>query len=229
MFTRGGIPKIVHKIWLGSAPLPDRYRALDKTWATSPSWKVKWWFDADVTAVLKYFRPNNVKAFYRSKNLGERSDVVRYEILNKWGGMYADTDVECLKDIDGLVDRHDVSFFVGKESFNKNENKYIYGNAVIGCRPGHPAMRDVVGSLYWEMKKSYEENVGLIWQIVKGSGPHFLTKVLDRHHNVTAFDCDVFYPGFETEAVRYYRGDKSKSVSTNSYLFHHWDNTWLIE
>lgn len=229
-YTAGGIPKVIHKIWLGPKAVPAKYLALDETFRRyCPDWRIRWWGDQDIAHALKYFHPNNAKAFRRSANWGEKSDIARYELLYRLGGVYVDTDVQCLKPINPLVDRCDVSMFVGRECWNKNENKFIYGNAVIGSAPGHCAMKDVVKSLYWEIKRSYEENIGTIWKIVKGSGPHFLTKILDRHSDVTVFSNEVFYPGFDTETVRYYSGrlaDLTK-ISPNSYLFHHWDNTWL--
>ena len=38
----------------------------------------------------------NMYAFQQTKNLGAKSDIARYEILNKFGGVYVDTDFECL-------------------------------------------------------------------------------------------------------------------------------------
>ena len=43
-------------------------------------------------------------------NLGQKSDYLRYHILNQFGGIYVDTDFECLKSFDSLSY---VDFLVG--------------------------------------------------------------------------------------------------------------------
>lgn len=44
------------------------------------------------------------KAFDAAKNYGEKSDILRYEILFVYGGVYADVDVECLQPFDALAE-----------------------------------------------------------------------------------------------------------------------------
>ena len=41
----------------------------------------------------------NKKAYSLAKNWGMKSDILRYEILQKFGGVYIDTDYECLQNI----------------------------------------------------------------------------------------------------------------------------------
>jgi mannosyltransferase OCH1-like enzyme len=41
----------------------------------------------------------NQKAYSLAKNWGMKSDILRYEILQKFGGVYIDTDYECLQNI----------------------------------------------------------------------------------------------------------------------------------
>jgi mannosyltransferase OCH1-like enzyme len=57
-----------------------------------------------------------------------RSDVARYEILYRFGGVYADCDVEPLKPFDDLLG---VEAFAGWES----EGTFV-GNTIIGGVPG---------------------------------------------------------------------------------------------
>jgi mannosyltransferase OCH1-like enzyme len=227
--TLGGIPKIIHRIWLGDKRIPESAETFAELWRIHcPHWHMRLWRDEDVERELKFWLPRNVELYHSSRNYGEKSDIARYEILYRHGGLYVDTDVEPLRPIDSIIDHRKITFFAGKECFNRNEQRFIYGNAVIGCHHFHPAMKDIVRSLYWEVRKSYEDNIGLIWQIVKGSGPHFLTKILHRHLNkIRIFDPEVFYPGFDSENVKKYTGDLIRRISPNSYLFHHWNNTWI--
>lgn len=49
------------------------------------------------------FKLKNVEALKCAKNYGEKSDILRYEILCQFGGIYVDCDFECLKSFDGLL------------------------------------------------------------------------------------------------------------------------------
>jgi mannosyltransferase OCH1-like enzyme len=78
------IPKVIHSIWLGSS-LPEMYNTLISTWkALHPLWTVKIWKDEDTDLI----HLQNEKAYYSAKNYGEKSDILRYEILNLYGGVY---------------------------------------------------------------------------------------------------------------------------------------------
>lgn len=90
------IPKIIHQIWLGPKKLPQKYSIWGKTWCKlNPTWEYKLWTDYE----LKKFPLFNQKLFDKVSNYGFKSDIARYEILNKYGGIYIDTDFECLKPI----------------------------------------------------------------------------------------------------------------------------------
>ena len=65
----------------------------------------------------------------------KRSDIVRYEILHAFGGLYIDTDFECLKSFDIL--HHCYTFYIGTLS---SHNVGI-GNGIIGSVAGHPLLR----------------------------------------------------------------------------------------
>lgn len=100
------IPKIIHQIWLGNRELPKLYKAYSKTWLKhNPGWQYKLWTDQDV---------NNWKGKFYLKDLydkaytaQEKADILRFNIIYRYGGVYADTDIECLKSFDSLSNQYD--------------------------------------------------------------------------------------------------------------------------
>ena len=48
---------------------------------------------------MKSLTLKNQKAYSMAKNWGMKSDILRYEILQKFGGVYIDTDYECVLNI----------------------------------------------------------------------------------------------------------------------------------
>jgi len=93
------IPKIIHHIWLGPKPLPKLYQKYRQTWIDNhKGWEHKLWTDKEVAA-LDF--PNK-DLFYKASSYHERADILRYELLYKYGGLYIDTDYICLKPFDDL-------------------------------------------------------------------------------------------------------------------------------
>lgn len=56
------------------------------------------------------FKLKNTNPYINGSNYGEKSDVLRYEILQQFGGIYVDCDFECLKSFDSLLS---CNFFSG--------------------------------------------------------------------------------------------------------------------
>eukprot|EP00937_MAST-01D_sp_MAST-1D-sp2_P007827 g7827.t1 len=129
------IPRVIHHIWLGS-PLPARFRALRETWrAYHPTWRHVLWGDAEAAA----FGLRNRAAFDAAPNWGEKSDLLRYEVLLRHGGVYVDTDFECVRALDELVELG-LGFFAGIS----NTASVELNNGLVGAAPGHPLLARLV-------------------------------------------------------------------------------------
>jgi hypothetical protein len=131
LVTAAPIPRTIHHIWLGS-PLPARFASFRATWAAahpmSRGWRHVLWGDAEAAA----FPLRNRAAFEAATNWGEKSDILRYEVLHAQGGVYVDTDFECVRPLDELLERR-VSFFAGVS----NTGTVELNNGLIGAAPRH--------------------------------------------------------------------------------------------
>ena len=99
------IPKIIHQTWETNNIPYDVYK---KEWVESwkknhPDWEYKLWTDEDRRALIKRHYLWFLK-IYDSYELDiMRADAARYFILHYCGGLYADLDYECLKNIEPLI------------------------------------------------------------------------------------------------------------------------------
>ena len=59
----------------------------------NPDWDYIFWDNNRI----KELEITDLKVYKESKNYGFKSDLLRYEILRKYGGLYADTDFECVQ------------------------------------------------------------------------------------------------------------------------------------
>lgn len=207
------IPKKLHQIWLGgNGVLPEEYRQFQESWKRfHPLWKYKLWTEKDIPT----FSFKNKDLFDAAKNYGEKSDIWRYEILEQEGGLYIDTDFECLAPFD--IFNHTYDFYIGIQPLD-TDNVQL-GIGLIGTRQGHPLLKLAIKNL--RINKHNK-------QIVSRTGPLFFTQIFYQAAPKTelrdiAFPASYFYP------CNY---NQRNSASFNwlkpeSFAVHHWAGSWL--
>lgn len=120
------IPKIIHYCWFGRG---DKSKLAEKCIASwkkfCPDYKIIEWnednFDIGRHPYLQWCYANKKWAFL--------SDFVRLLILQEYGGLYFDTDVEVVRNPDDLLQ---FEAFYGFEN-----HQYINTGQGFGCIPGH--------------------------------------------------------------------------------------------
>jgi hypothetical protein len=201
------IPRVFHRIWLGDRPLPAEFRDFGKTWERlHPGWRMRLWTAANLPPLA------NRWAFQRSRSYSGKANVLRYEILLRHGGVYLDTDFECLRNIEPLLGG--VSCFAGyhRDQAFEHGSFAVVNNAILGAVPGHPFLRDLVAEAETNMRGIMEDNPIPAYQ----TGPIFLTAVVHRHPEVKLFPPGVFYPYGPRE--RWRRHERFPGA----YAVHHW-------
>ena len=94
------IPKVIHYCWFGGNPLPKSAQMCIASWRKYlPDYEIKEWNESnfDVNII-----PYTAEA-YKAKKYAFVSDYARFWILYKYGGLYFDTDVEVIKNMDDII------------------------------------------------------------------------------------------------------------------------------
>lgn len=217
------IPKLIHQIWLGS-PLPNKYKKWQSTWQNmGPDWQYKLWTDADVKE-LKLFNQN----FYDSEtNWGAKSDILRIEILYKYGGIYVDTDFECVDPDLFRVFNSNFDFYAG---FHPADIKlFALENALIASVPKHPILKGYIQEL--------KNNYSIYNNLLSRTGPGALTRIFFQYANGPGYKDIVFPPSFFYSLGYYYAKECFKVGMTNeeikkqclkpeSMAVHWWEGSW---
>jgi mannosyltransferase OCH1-like enzyme len=208
------IPKIIHQIWLGS-PLPGKYKKLQQTWREQHSeWQYILWTETEI----EQFGLVNQAAYDAATNYGQKSDIARYEILYRMGGLYVDTDFECLQSFDVL--HHCCDFFAGI-AYGRVVSVY---NGLIGAAPGHPILRTCIERI----KVGVSHNTSMLG-ILQSTGPLFFTQcifdVIDSCTNrCVLFPVSYFYPLPEDQRSN---PDMRAWVKPESFAIHYWHMSWV--
>jgi mannosyltransferase OCH1-like enzyme len=137
--------------------------------------------------------------YERIRMPAERSDILRLDLLYRYGGVYIDTDFECRRSIEQMIGDDD--FFAAYAKPDK------VNNAIIGATAGHPiidhALREVRPREFFGHDK-------------RGTGPLFFGAVLANYPDVKIFEPGIFYPSSEEE-------------EQNAVAIHHRARSWMAE
>jgi inositol phosphorylceramide mannosyltransferase catalytic subunit len=217
------IPKVIHHIWLGS-PLPEKCRVLRETWIQNhPDWEFILWTEKEI----EEFGLENQEAFDKSENYGEKSDIARYEIIYRLGGLYVDTDYESIKPMDVL--HHSLDFYTGIYTTNSrgNSTNMVMGMGLIGAIPGHPVLRAAIDGIKGTAAAKNSSSA-----ILSRTGPYYFTKVVLANAGKNNLRDVIFPPQFVYPTPISGRGqsleDQHKNFVTNSTFANHvWHMSWI--
>ena len=198
------IPRLLHFVWVGP-PMPDTFAHYIAGWRSlHPDWTVKVWGDDDLTWLTNqalYDRAGIVAGDHAGQL---RSDIARYEILHRHGGVYVDCDMEPRRPIDDLLDA---------ELFAAWETDDVWvNNAVMGSRPGHPLLAEMIQALPASVIRHRRKRPNHM------TGPRFLTPLIRDRADVTLLPSATFYP------YRWDELDRRHDDHGDAYAVHHWNN-----
>jgi hypothetical protein len=192
--TAQQIPKVIHRVWLGSNPISEPFELYAESWRKHhPEWELRLWRDetlppislGDVLDELEDGRWRESRPLTAENRplitWRARYDIVRLEILRQFGGVIVDMDVEAIRPLDPLL--RGVTAFAGR---TRDSHSLKIGNQVLGAAPGHPFLEYVV------------ERIRELGQVARNAnqlaGHAFLTRAInERPEGVTIFPRDTFY------------------------------------
>lgn len=120
------IPKKIHYVWLGGKEKTQLVQDCLATWRKSlPDYEIIEWNEKNWDISQSRFAEEN----YQAGKYAYVSDVIRLDVLYRYGGIYLDTDVIIKKTFDSLLD---APSFWGKMYDN------VISTAVIGSEAKQP-------------------------------------------------------------------------------------------
>lgn len=210
------IPKIIHYCWFGGNPIPDDVKICIESWKKyCPDYEIKEWNERNFDVNCCDY----VKEAYQAKKWAFVSDYARFEILNKNGGLYFDTDVEIIKDISHIIDN-------GNFMACENEKMTIATGLGFGLEPNNAIAQEIIN----DYKKS---------QFFKANGSYDLMTVCERVTNIlkkygltkskyVQKICDIrIYPKDYFCPLNYTTG--ALEITENTVCIHHFHGSWFSD
>lgn len=94
------IPKVIHYCWFGKTPMPDKYKRWMESWHRfCPDYEIKEWNESNYDISKNRY----MEQAYENKKWGFVPDYARLDIIYQNGGIYLDTDVELVANLDDLL------------------------------------------------------------------------------------------------------------------------------
>jgi len=176
--------------------MPEEQERFGQTFAQHhPDWAMRLWTEDDLPALNVTAREQEL-----SRTHSELSNLVRYEVLHRFGGVYVDTDVECLRPLTPLLR--------GIDAFAALELQGRVGSAVLGSVAGHQA--------FARAARVARKTLGVGAHSADANGPYLLSLILEQEPAVAIFGAQLFYPYLWDELER------RSEAFPDAYAIHHW-------
>lgn len=205
------IPKVIHYCWFGRGKMPDLAIKCLASWKFFlPDYELLLWnednFDVDKVPY--------VKEAYQAKKYAFVTDYVRLYALYHHGGVYMDTDVEVLKNLDELL---------GLPAFSGFESESEVQTAIIGSEKNGKWVNEILN--HYRTKRfvisdgslDMTTNVEIISAIMSKNDFKLQNSYQVYSDCMHIFPKDYFCPKTRTGAIH---------ITANTYCIHHFDGSW---
>lgn len=209
------IPKMIHYCWFGGGPIPVELQRYMDTWKRfCPDYEIVRWDESNYD-IHKF--PYMEQA-YAHKKWGFIPDIARLDILYQYGGIYLDTDVELLRNLDELLYQ---PAFCSVETWGT-----VNTGGCSGARPEDPLIREML-----DHRKDirFVDEDGRLNLMTCG---YYETALLEKHGlkingetqriedgAMTVYASEFFHP-FD------YMSGEAK-ITKNTFSIHHFGGSWL--
>lgn len=207
------IPRRIHYCAFGNRPMTALMTRCIASWRRHlPDYDIKRWDETNSPLDVPYCR-----AAVAKKQWSRLSNYVRLHALLEEGGIYLDTDMEIIRNLDPLLE-HDCFVAFQQESRHKD----WVNNAALGSEAGHPFLSRCIALTL----KAFDGD-GLMLR-----SPTVTTAVLveaglrlygaQRCGDVSILPCETFYP------FPWYSRFTPECITEQTFGIHHWATSWHV-
>jgi mannosyltransferase OCH1-like enzyme len=214
------IPKIIHHIWIGNKSFPEEFKEFRYKWIDMyPDYNFIFWNEKLVES-SKLIDESIFKYYYSDCKIALKSDLLRFKILEKFGGIYIDTDTEPLKKMGDE--------FLNDEFFSGIQKPYSQiAIGMMGSEPNNKLVKEYNTSVLYNIEDNIKQNGKLTDELWKITGPQFFDEICNKYKELNGYrfyESDYFYPYGWNELERRY--ENFKETCPHAYSVHHWAHSW---
>lgn len=210
------IPKVIHYCWFGGKPLPKLAIKCINSWKKyCADYEIVEWNENN----YKLDKANDyVKEALEAKKWAFATDYIRLDIIYNYGGIYLDTDVEVLKNLDnffyydGFMAFEDTNYIATGLGFAANKNNII----IKKLMDDYNGIHFKLGEGEYDTLTCPQRNTATL--IKNGLIRNNLRQSV---MGIEIFPSDFFCP-------KEYKSGRI-NITSNTYTIHHFDASWQSE
>ena len=212
------IPKVIHYIWIGGGLKPDSVQKYIATWRKNcPDYKIIEWNEKNYNVNKNRY----CREAYGAKKWAFVTDYMRLDILDRFGGIYMDSDVEVLKNLNVFL--KDKAF----SSFEAGDPTQVFLPTGMIASERHGLWVKYLKSYYSSHRSFFRDsgeidtttNTETITRMTTDKYPIVLDNKLQRFEDFTMYPSDYFCPkSWSTREI---------NLTKNTYAIHHFAASWL--
>lgn len=224
VYETNKVPKVFHFVWLSvnwDDPQPEiPYNILNiiQNWKQLyPNWYIVIW----TNSMVRQHFSNIVPVLRRIKIASWASDILRYHVIAKYGGVYLDTDIVPLR---VLPETLLYTAFTVCERPRDGKTCKIACNAVIASRPENPAIMQAASEALRRSQARIHKKTNAPYDVYL-TGPVFWSEMVSKSEfSIMILPPRTFFPCDYSEKNKckknLYEHDE------NVYAMHTWDKSW---
>lgn len=187
--------RIIHQIWFGTIPNKskakkayEKLKIYRESWDKhNPSWFRMEWNKKNCFNLVKQFYPEHLEMFNNYDFEIQRCDTIRYMILHRYGGWYADMDYYCNRPLDEAMAVYKNNIYLVETPNNTSFHKKYASNSLMYSVRNHSFWRKLFIELEINKESNYLYNRHL--KIMFTTGPGILNTTY--HQNKYKFKIGI--------------------------------------
>lgn len=211
------IPRIIHYCWFGGNPLPQSAQRCIASWRKfMPDCEIREWNEQNFDVNAHPY----TRAAYAAGKYAFVSDFARYKILEEWGGIYFDTDVEAVAPISDLLQ---LGAFMGLEDA---QPPTVSSGLVMAVEAHHPVLQEMLDFYDAQAK---EDSTAMLDTgiVVSGMTEIFIRHGFVRENRYQEVAGVALYPSEYFDPMDNATGRIKKTPNTRT--IHRYDRTWSAQ
>jgi mannosyltransferase OCH1-like enzyme len=172
------IPKIIHQIWIGPKERPSKF--MDSWRTNNPDFEYIFWNEEEIKK--RELKLQCVDKINSMPEINGKADIIRWEILYNYGGVFFDADSISIAPIDD----HLMSSLAFASYENESSRKGLIATVAMGFPKHHPLC---LSAINWILKNNISGQMA--WRSV---GPGLITRLYKSFPDITIFPSYYFLP-----------------------------------
>ena len=183
------VPKKIHALWLNfknksDGILPNNLQVfIDRIYSLHPSWEIKIWTSwSEIETELNTEKNSFMLKYIQNPfcNQANKSDCLRFHILNKYGGVWVDLSTYFVKSLDEMHEKYKTAFTT---IYMPPYDLFMWAIKPFSEDYEKISVKEKIDNVYPEIKKIVEDNNEFVCEsyfIMSPPNHPILTYVFDR-------------------------------------------------